>query len=46
MPNTSVKRNTPNAGDAKTIKDTAKDNTPTPTRKPFDHFEVFLSEMP
>jgi hypothetical protein len=46
MPNTNVKRNTPNAGDAKTIKDTAKDNTPTPTRKPFDHFEVFLSEMP
>ena len=42
----SVKRNTPNAGDAKTIKDTAKDNIPTPTRKPFDHFEIFLSEMP
>ena len=46
IPNTSVKRNTPTAGFANTVKDTAKDKIPTPTRKPFDHFEIFLSEMP
>jgi len=46
MPNTSVKRSTPNAGYAKTVKDTAKDKIPTPTREPLDHFERFLSDMP
>ena len=46
IPNTSVKSNTPNAGYAKTINDTASDNTPTPTREPFDYFEIFLSVRP
>ena len=46
IPNTSVKSNTPNAGYAKTINDTASDNTPTPTREPFGHFEIFLSVRP
>jgi hypothetical protein len=46
IPNTSVRSNTPNAGYAKTINDTASDNTPTPTRKPLDHFEIFLSVRP
>lgn len=46
IPNTSVRSNTPNAGYAKTINDTANDNTPTPTREPFDHFEIFFSVSP
>jgi hypothetical protein len=46
IPNTRVRSNTPNAGYAKTINDTASDNTPTPTRKPLDHFEIFLSVRP
>jgi hypothetical protein len=46
IPNTSVKSNTPNAGYAKTINDTANDNIPTPTSDPLDHFEIFLSVRP
>jgi hypothetical protein len=46
IPSTSVKTSTPNFGNPKTIKDTANDNAPTPIRKLFDHFEIFLSDRP
>ncbi len=46
IPNTSVKSNTPSAGYAKTVNDTANDNAPTPTRRPLDHFEIYLSLRP
>ena len=46
IPNTSVKSNAPSSGYAKTVNDTANDNAPTPTRKPLDHFEIYLSLRP